>query len=186
MLDKELVDRAEKIGELEVLVAEASLVEMDDELPPLRFRDLLLPDLSREVDSLDDVFQSLRVGFFQSGQRNVKPISYFLMQFVVEVTPPGFFGNEESADFLIATLLIGPYLRVALSSLESQLFAHDLIMSLVKNVRTPAEEQHAEDEFLVVGSIHRIAQDICRLVEVSFQLRQSQLAYGCLLSHPPA
>jgi hypothetical protein len=123
------------------------------------------------------MFQRVWVGFFQSGQRDVEAICYLLVQFVMEVTPPGFLGNEKGSDFLVAALLVGPFLSLDLRSLESQLFADDLIMSLLENIGAAAEEQHAEDEFLVIRGVHRVAQDICGLVKMAFQLCQGQLAH---------
>ena len=94
LADQVLVRRTEQVGELEVLVAQAVLGEVDDQVPQLLVRDRRLADLAGEVDVLDDAFEG-RVGLLQRGEGLVEPVADVVVDLVEEVVPPGLLWDEE-------------------------------------------------------------------------------------------
>ena len=92
--DQVLVGCAEQIGELEVFVAQAVLVEVVDEGAQALVGDLSLAHGAVEVDVVEDALQP-RVLLFEGRQRSVEAAADVVVQLVTDVLPAGERGQEE-------------------------------------------------------------------------------------------
>lgn len=61
--DKIFICGTQKIGKLEVLIEKANFAEVVDQLTELLITDLTLPDLSGEIDMVEDSFERNILGF---------------------------------------------------------------------------------------------------------------------------
>jgi hypothetical protein len=184
VLDEELVGGPQEVRELEVLVPEPPPVEVLDELPPLGLGDLLLADLLREVDRLEHVLERVRVLVLELAEGVVQPLGHVLLQFVVDEPPARRLRDVERPRLAVIGFGVRPLPRLLGASSARELFPDDLVVTLLEDVRAPLEEEHAEDELLVVGGVHLPAEDVRGLVEVPLELGQGQSAHLCDSIHP--
>ncbi len=127
-------------------------------------------------DELQDVLQRIRIRIFDRRQSFVQPGTDACLQMsnplvaalVILVFPASIIRTKKS---YLSALMSCFSIRSGLSFLRGILRTHALLIFL-KLVVQAFEEQDAEDEFLEFRGIHVATQNIARLKQLAFQLRQ--------------
>ena len=86
--DQVFVGRAQHVGKLKVLVAQAMPAKVLDQLAQFKVREAGAPYLAGKVDVGEHALQR-PVGLLQSGQRLVEPVAHPLVQLVADGRPAG-------------------------------------------------------------------------------------------------
>ena len=179
VLDEVFVGGSQQVRELEVVVAQRDVVEVLDELDQRAVIQGPLADPAVEVDALENVLERVRVGVFDGGEGLVQPGADRRFQvgdalvaaLVVGVVPAGLVRHEEVVLVRVGQLLLD---QLGLQPLGFILGPKRLAI-LLELVVQPLQEQHAEDEFLVLRGVHVAPQDVARLEELRFELGQREL-----------
>ena len=138
-----------------------------------------LADPAIEVDALENVLEGVRVGVFDGGEglvqtgadRRFQVGDTLVPSLVVGVAPPSRVGHEEVILIWVGKLLLD---QLGLQTLGLILSPKRLAI-LLELVIQPLQEEHAEDEFLELRSVHIAPEDVAGREELRFELGQSEL-----------
>ena len=172
--DEVLVGGAEQVGELKVLVAQADLVEVLDQLAQFLVRQSALAHRAGEIDVVQDPFER-RVVLFEGAQGLIQTISDVGVDLVAQVGPAGAFGDEEG---LVEGWSVRALFGVVLGAAAGELLLDDDLAARLELVGAAFEEEHAEDVLLELGGIHFAAQDVGGAEEVAFELGEGEGGHG--------
>ena len=179
-VDQELVGRAEQVGELEVLIAQAVAVEVADEvLARVIGDDALVALHAHEADVVEDVFERFVV-LAQRAEGLVEHAAERLggvVELALEIGPAGAFGDEEAV-VEIGVLAVLRFRRL-LDHPLLDLAADDFLALGVEDVRAALQEQHPEDVVLVGGRIQAfLAEPVGGRIEVAFELGEREFSHA--------
>jgi hypothetical protein len=169
--DQVLVGGTEKVGELEVVVAQAVGAEVDDQLAQLLVRQLGRADLAGKVDVLQDAVEA-RVVLLQAGQGLVQVVPDVVVGLVEQVAPARLLGDVEG--LAVPVLVVGDLAGIGLGFPPFDLLGDHLLEALLEHIRATLQEQHPEDVLLELRGIHLAPQDVGGAEEVAFELIQGE------------
>jgi len=169
VLDQVLVGRAEHVGELEILVAQADAAEMLDQRPQrLVVEAGAAAHLAGETDVIEHALEGAVI-LLQRAQGFVELVADLLVHLVAQVGPAGAFRHVEGVG--VVGFALGALAGLVLAApVDRHLLLHDRLVAGLEDVGGALEEEHAKDVLLVFGGVHLAAQDVGRGEEVAFEL----------------
>jgi len=130
-----------------------------DQLAELLVTDLTLPDLSGEIDMVENSFKRNVLGF-NAAKRLIELVANVFMSFINEISEARLRGYPECPCLSVLDLILGTLRSLLFRYAILHSLFNDVVSRLIEHIRAPFQEKHSKDVFLEFRRIHLSAKNV--------------------------